>query len=322
MRGRLPSTTTDAWQAATMLERPLLTPLVLGFWLVTTGWLVVAKILPALSPGSPPGHQALYTTGNRPVPVAWTVQFDDRAVGWAIATGERSAAGGMTVATRLRIDHLPLDEMLPPWLGLLVRRAAIDAKTVAFDARGRLDIDPAGRLAAFSSRVALPASSDDVELRGVVDDGAVRVTIAAGGMHYETTRHLPTHVVIGDELSPQATLPGLYEGRRWTVPTYSPLRPGHAPLEILHAHVGPEETVFWENGLVRAHVVTYRDDPTSDREPRCRLWVDRTGRVLRQETMLLGTRVTFVRRSDEAAAWLAADEPAATAGDGSGEATP
>jgi hypothetical protein len=305
-----------------MLERPLLTPLVLGFWLVTTGWLVVSKILPTLSPGSPPGHQALYTAGNQPVPVAWTVQFDDRPVGWALASGERSEAGGLTVDTHLRIDRLPLDDMLPPWVGLLLRRAAVDTATVAFDARGRLDIDPAGRLVAFTSRVTLPASVDEVRLTGTVDEGTVKVTIDAGGMQYETTRHLPTHVLIGDELSPQATLPGLYEGRRWTVPIYSPLRPGHSPLEILHAEVNPEETLFWENGLVRAHLVTYRDDPTSDREPRCRLWVDRTGRVLKQETLLLGTRVTFVRRSDESAAWLAADEPAATGVDRSDEAAP
>lgn len=305
-----------------MLERPLLTPLVLGFWLVTTGWLVVSKILPTLNPGSPPGHQALYTAGNQPVPVAWTVQFDERPVGWALASGERSEVGGLLVDTHLRIDRLPLDDMLPPWVGLLLRRATVDTSTVAFDARGRLDIDPAGRLVAFSSRVTLPASGEEVRLRGTVDEGTVKVTIDAGGMRYETTRHLPTHVLIGDELSPQATLPGLYEGRRWTVPIYSPLRPGHAPLEILHAEVSPEETLFWENGLVRAHLVTYRDDPTSDREPRCRLWVDRTGRVLKQETLLLGTRVTFVRRSDESAAWLAADEPAVNGGDASTEAAP
>lgn len=294
-----------------MLERPLLTPLVLGFWLVTTGWLVGSKILPALNPGLPPGHQALYTAGSRTVPVAWTVQLDDRPVGWALATGQRTDTGGMSVDTRMRIDRLPLDDVLPPWVGLLLRRAAVDATSVAFDARGRLDIDPAGRLLAFTSRVTLPTSTDDVLLSGTVDDGTVRVTIDAGGLRHETTRHLPTHVLIGDELSPQATLHGLYEGRRWTVPIYSPLRPGHAPLEILHAEVHAEETLFWDNGLVRAHLVTYRDDPTSDREPRCRLWVDRTGRVLKQETSLLGTRVTFVRRSDDAAAWLAADDPSA-----------
>ena len=116
------------------------------------------------------------------------------------------------------------------------------------------------------------------------------------------------NLTLGDELSPQATIPGLTMGRHWTVPVYSPLRPGQTPIEILHAEVIGEETIYWEDGLVRAHIVAYRDDPTSDREPRCRLWVDRTGRVLRQEAAMLGARVAFVRQSDADAARLAASD--------------
>jgi hypothetical protein len=288
-----------------MLQRPLLTPIVVGFWLVTSGWLVVTKILPSLSPGSPPGQQALYTSGDRPIPVAWAVHWNERRVGWALATATRQTDGGLVVESRLQFDKLPLDEMLPGWAGLLVRRAVHDSAPASFAARGRLEIDAGGRLRAFTSRVALPGAVEDVLLIGTVDDGEVDVTIAAGGMTYETTRHLPTHVMIGDELSPQASLPGLSEGRRWTIPVYSPLRPGHSPLEILHAEVGPEEALYWEKGLVRVHVVAYREDPSSHREPRCRLWVDRSGRVLKQEAVLFGTRMTFLRRTDEAAAGLA-----------------
>ena len=289
-----------------MLQRPLLTPIVVGFWLVTSGWLVVTKILPSLSPGSPPGQQALYVSGDRPIPVAWSVHWNEQPVGWALATATRQTDGGLVVESRLQFEKLPLDEMLPGWAGLLVRRVVHDTAPASFSARGRLEIDALGQLQAFTSRVALPGAVDDVLLLGTVDDGEVDVTIEAGGMTYETTRHLPTHVMIGDELSPQASLPGLYEGRRWTIPVYSPLRPGHSPLEILHAEVGPEEALYWEEGLVRVHVVAYREDPSSHREPRCRLWVDRSGRVLKQEAVLFGTRMTFLRRTDEAAEWLVA----------------
>jgi hypothetical protein len=290
-----------------MLQRPLLTPIVVGFWLVTSSWLVATKILPSLSPGSPPGQQALYTSGDRPIPVAWSVTWNERSVGWALATSSRREDGGLVVDSRLQFDKLPLDEMLPAWAGLLVRRVVHESGPAAFSARGRLDIDAVGQLRSFTSRVRLPGADDDVLLQGTVDDGTVEVTIEAGGMTYETTRHMPTHIMIGDELSPQASLPGLYEGRRWTIPVYSPLRPGHSPIEILHADVGPEEALYWEDGLVRVHVVAYREDPSSHREPRCRLWVDRSGRVLKQEAMLFGTRMTFLRRTDEAAAWLAAE---------------
>jgi hypothetical protein len=290
-----------------MLQRPLLTPIVVGFWLVTSGWLVVTKILPSLSPGSPPGQQALYTSGHRPIPVAWTVQWNERPVGWALATSARQSDGGLAVDSRLQFDKLPLDEMIPAWAGLLVRRVVHESMPSTFSARGRLEIDAVGQLREFTSRVRLPGATEDVLLRGTVNDGDVDVRIDAGGMTYETTRHLPTHVMIGDELSPQASLPGLYEGRRWTIPVYSPLRPGHSPIEVLHADVGPEEALYWEDGLVRVHVVAYREDPSSHREPRCRLWVDLSGRVLKQEAMLFGTRMTFLRRTDEAAAWLAED---------------
>jgi len=290
-----------------MLQRPLLTPIVVCFWLVTSGWLVVTKILPSLSPGSPPGQQALYTSGDKPIPVAWAVHWNERPIGSALATSSREDDGSLTVESHLQFEKLPLDEMLPAWVGLLVRRVVSQAAPASVSARGRLDIDAVGQLRSFTSRVRLPGAEDDIVLRGTVDDGTVEMTIAAGGMTYETTRHMPTHVMIGDELSPQASLPGLFEGRRWTIPVYSPLRPGHSPIEILHADVGPEEALYWEDGLVRVHVVAYREDPSSHREPRCRLWVDRSGRVLKQEAMLFGTRMTFLRRSDEAAAWLAAE---------------
>jgi hypothetical protein len=301
----------DAVETAvlSMLQRPLLTPIVVAAWLVTSGWLVVAKILPSLQPGSPPGQQAHYADGNRLIPVVWTVLWDDAPVGWALALSERSPSGGLTVESQLHFDRLPLDDMLPVWAGLLVRRAVREAPATNLDARGRLRIDPAGRLREFSSRVDLPGASDRVMLDGTVEDGRVTITIAAGGMRYETTRHLPSHIMIGDELSPQATLPGLHEGRRWTVPMYSPLRPGQSPIEILHAVVGGEETLFWDNHLVRVHVVSYREDPSSDREPRCRLWVDLAGRVLKQEAAMLGATMAFVRRPDDAAARLAADYP-------------
>lgn len=288
-----------------MVQRPLFTPIVILFWCVTTGWLAVSKILPSLQSGAPPGQQALYLTGNRLVPIGWTVQWNERPLGWALTSAKREDGGRLIVDSRLHFDRLPLDEMLPAWAGLLVRRVVATTPEPGFDARGRLTIDAEGRLQRFTSTVDLPGPGDTVVLSGTVDDGTVSIEFRAGELRYETTRHLPSHFMIGDELSPQAMMPGLSEGRRWTVPVYSPLRPGHSPIEILHAEVGPEETLFWEDGLVRVHVVAYREDPASRREPRCRMWVDRSGRVLKQEAAILGATMTFMRRPDHEAARLA-----------------
>ena len=289
-----------------MLQRPWFTPIVVVFWCLTSGWLLVEKILPSLSPGSPPGYQAMYTSDSGLIPVAWTVQWNDQPLGWAIAESQRTALGGLLVDSRMHFDRLPLDEIVPAWTSLLVRKALPKEGKLTFDARGRLAIDAAGDLRSFMSIVNVPGSAEQVLLNGTVDAGTVRVHVQAGEMRYETTRHLPEEMMIGDELSPQATMPGLFEGRRWTVPVYSPLRAGSSPIEILHAEVGPEETIYWEGRLARVHPVAYREDPASHREPRSRLWVDRTGRVLRQEATLLGSKLSFIRRSDEAAARLAA----------------
>ncbi|MFM9009870.1 MAG: hypothetical protein ACKON8_03070 [Planctomycetota bacterium] len=288
-----------------MFHRPLLTPAAIIFWLTTTGWLVVTKILPSLHPGLPPGQQALYASGTKIIPVAWSVLWNERPIGWALSTARLTDSRGLDVESRLHFDRLPLNEMLPGWAGLFLRQLARNQGPTTLDARGRLAIDSTGRLRAFASHVDFPGAQDGVALEGTVNDGEVAVTVKAGGLQYDAVKHLPDHVMIGDELSPQATMPGLYEGRRWTVPVYSPLRPGQSPIEILHADVGGETTLFWEDGLVRVHVVSYREDPTSGREPRCRLWVDLEGRVLKQEAALLGARMTFLRRTDDAAAWLA-----------------
>jgi hypothetical protein len=297
------------------MHRPWLTPIIIIFWCATTTWLVVAKIVPSLLPGSPPGYQALYASNNRLIPVAWGVVWKDRPLGWAVSESVRDDDGGVGVETILHFDRLPIDELLPGWMKTLVGRALDGSVVFDFEARSTLSIDADGQLQSFHSTVDLPGRVDKVVLDGTVDDGHVKITIQAGELSYETSRYLPSHVMIGDELSPQATMPGLTLGKRWTVPVYSPLRGGKAALEVLHAEVVGEETLFWEDRLLRVDLVVYRDDPSGHHEPCCRIWVDRSGRVLKQESTIFGSTLTFLRRSDDAAEELAqslraAPEPA------------
>jgi hypothetical protein len=291
---------------AVMLHRPWLAPIVVGFWCVTTGSLVVAKILPSIRADAPPGYQALYASGARLVPVGWTVHWNDKPLGWAATDSHRNDDGSVDVRSRLQFDRFPLDEIIPAWAGTLARRSLTSAAGTAFAATGSLAIDGSGRLRAFRSQVDLPGNADGVVLEGTVRDGEVRITIRVGELRYDAVRHLPDDMMIGDELSPQATLPGLVAGRRWTVPVYSPLRPGGAPLQILYAEVEREENLYWDDRLTRVHVVTYREDPSSRREPRSCLWVDRSGRVLKHESAILGAKLAFVRTPDDEATRLVA----------------
>jgi hypothetical protein len=297
-----------------MLYRPWCTAFIVLFWCTTTGWLVTTKIMPAFRSGAAPGYQALYVADTTLTPVGWTVEWNDRPVGWALTELERVDDGGLVVASRLRFDRLPIGQILPGWAAALMPVPIPDAMVAQVETRGRMDIDAAGQLRRFSSVVRLPPGRDEIALEGTCRDGSLAMTVRAGDLRYEVDRQLPAGVTLGDEFTPQAMLPGLYEGRRWSVPIYNPLRAARAPLEILLAQVGPEDILYWDNRLVRVDVVTYREDSATGDEPRCRLWVDKSGRVLKQEASILGARLAFVRRSDEATAWLhremaAAQEP-------------
>jgi hypothetical protein len=287
-----------------MLFRPWFTPFILLFWGITSGWLVVTKILPSLRPGSPPGYQALHVSDESLVPVGWTVEWNERPVGWALTELERGPDGALVVTSRLRLDRLPLGQLVPRWLKALLPAAVSLEAAADIETRGRMEMDSSGQLRRFSSIVRIPAVLDEISLEGSCDDGELQMHVQAGDLRYDVSRRLPDRATMGDEFAPQAMLPGLYEGRRWTVPVYNPLRAAHAPLDMLMAEVGGEDIFYWDNRLVRVNVVTYREDSSTTTEPRCRLWVDKEGRVLKQETAILNARVAFVRRSAEATAWF------------------
>lgn len=309
-----------------MLTRPWLTPVIIAVWAISMNWLVTAKIVPSWSEDAPPGNQILYATDNKLIPVSWTVLWNEIPVGYAISRATRQPDRGLKVESILHFDVMPLDEMLPAWLQAVVQRGINGRITIPFDTRGTVHLDARGSLRSFTSTVTVPGTDTQVALSGMVDQGVASVVVDAQGVQYEGSRRIPDDAVIGDELSPQATMPGLAIGRRWTVPTYSPLRPAGSPIELLHAHVTGEQTFFWQDQLTRVHEVCYRTDPTAPHhDPRFTMLVDMNGRVLKQDSVFLGARLTFVRRSDDDAKQLAAridDKESATSPpehDGPGE---
>lgn len=290
-----------------MLTRPWLIPVIIAAWAISMNWLVTAKIVPSWSEDAPPGNQVLYATDNKLIPVAWTVLWNDAPVGYSISRATRLPDRGLEVESLLHFDFMPLDEMLPLWLQTFIQPGMNRRITIPFDTRGTVTLDPRGTLRSFASTVAIPGSAGRISLKGTVNDGLASVVVDAHGVLYEVERRIPDDVMIGDELSPQATMPGLAVGRRWTVPTYSPLRPAGSPIELLHAHVTGEQVFFWQDTLTRVHEVCYRTDPTAPHhDPRFTMLVDMNGRVLKQDSMFLGARLTFVRRSDDDAEQLAA----------------
>src|SRR5436309_2171720 len=144
-----------------------------------------------------------------------------------------------------------------------------------------------------------PLRPGEIVMQGVVEGSQLKLRVDAGDMSYNTERYMPRDALVGDELSPQARLPGLHAGQSWTVPVYNPLRPPDSPMEILQAKVEGHESLNWDGANVDTLLVVYRADSGSaygaSRAARGKMWVDGTGTVLRQEIDLLGSKLAFMR---------------------------
>ena len=161
------------------MHRPWLAPIVIIFWCLTTSWLVVAKILPSLLPGSPPGYQALYASNNRLIPVAWTVLWKEQPIGWAVSNSEPGRQMERSPSKQpLHFDRLPIEELAArPGLKPLMGRA-LDAPRTVSTSRPAAPCRSTrkGQLRAFRSDRRPPrAAVDKVVLDGTVDDGHVKI---------------------------------------------------------------------------------------------------------------------------------------------------
>ncbi len=281
----------------------LFNAVVVVFWLSTMTWLFVAKVLPPLQIGEPPSYRSVYAvTGDaEPEPVCWDMFWNERPMGWALTTVQRLRSGVTEVKSLVHFSRVPIEELAPPWIRPALRRAVEPVGALAMDANSRLEIDPLGRLSRINSTMRAVGYPAEIVIRGKVQGTTLEGTVRTGRLVQPFQRHLPADALLGDELSPQARLPGLRIGQEWTVPVYSPLRfsDNRNPVEILHAKVEEHESVVIGEESVLALVVVYRSDSGSilggSRIPRGKLWVDGDGAVLKQTTHLFGSQLTFLR---------------------------
>jgi len=270
--------------------------LVIGFWLSMMSWLVVAKVLPPLLVGEPPTMGS--TLAEEDQLVCWELAWNDKSVGWA-ATRTANKEGGMRSShSRVVIEDLPLAEMAPPLLKMLVNRQLGRA---SFDARTLIDIDPLGHLSSIRSKIKVAEIDNAVSLIGRNEGGSLRLKLSVAGVHVPIDS-LSTTSLLGSEFSPQTDLPDLYLGRSWSIPIISPIRPDRQ-LEVLEATVESERMIRWNGELVETWHVLYRADAgaslAAGSKTRGRMWVRKDGKILQQEVSLLGSQLRFVRLSEE-----------------------
>ena len=289
------------------MYRPIVTALILVFAAIANSWLFISRVLPTILSDTPPGYQSIYTPTKDTSTVGWTIMLNNSPVGSALSFVEPSPSGTVTIWSNLQLDKLPLNDLLPPWANsLLGANVGTLHPSIDLDALGCMTINNHGELQEFQSLVKVPGVEQTVRLHGKITPGnKVMVSLHSGNLQYETSRQLPNDLSIRDELSPQATMAGVSQGQRWTVPIYSPLRPSHKPIEILYASVAGHEVLYFENKLVNTDIVNYRTTPNDHQPPRSRMWVGPRGMVLQHESTILGAKLLFQRRTDMAAASLA-----------------
>jgi hypothetical protein len=280
-----------------------MTTLIVLFASIANGWLFITKIWPTIVSDKPPGYQSMYAPSEHAKTVAWVIKLNGKTVGSAVSTVEPTPSSTATVWSNLQLNSLPLGDLLPPWAHALLKvNGATLLTTIELDVWGRMQIDSHGALREFDSVVKIPRVQQDVHLHGRIDaENQVTVLLQSGDLQYETKRYLPNELSIRDELSPQANMPGLSQGQRWTVPIYSPLRPSKKPIELVYAHVSGHEVLRFGNQLITTDVVNYRTTPNGHRQPRSRIWVGPRGQVLQHESIILGKRLLFLRSPESVA---------------------
>jgi hypothetical protein len=278
------------------------------FWLATMSWLVVAKVLPPLRLGDPPNYASIVAGSPGEAPASWAIRMRDDTIGWAASRVERREDGTSELFTRVYLGALPIDELAPNWLAGALKGVLADLRRLDVDKRSRFAVDPLGRLVEFESRLRVADMLEVIKVQGHVEGSNLALTVTADELAATMSYTLTGNSLLGDELSPQARMPGLRVGQTWTVPLYSPFRSPSSPLEILQATVEREDRFPWDGQTVKTRLIVYRSDSGSGvagGETRGRSWVREDGVVLRQEVFVFRTPVQFNRLGDAAAQEIA-----------------
>ena len=276
---------------------------VVALWITTMTWLVTQKILPSLLVGDPPERTVIISAQLADRLVGWDLLWGKEPIGWAWNRTDRMEAGGTCIRGRIHFDRLPLRQFVPEMFQSLLTSETPLPAHVPLDSSSALLFDREGKLTRLESSVAFDPDTPAIEVAGVVADGKLVITVRSAGFSYETKRTFPKDVMLGDALSPHTQLPGLWQGRKWTVELFSPLRPPNDPVEIVQAEVVGREPIVWNGQAENAWLVVFRGDPGGEvgnagRE-RTRLWVRDDGVVLQQQVSIFTSTMTFVRMTLE-----------------------
>ncbi len=279
------------------------------FWLVSMTWLVSQKVLPSLRIGQPPNYRTILEAQKQNPLVGWRLDINKHDLGWALSEIKQQENGMTEIVSRVHFSQLPLTEMTSVMSRMFNRLLENNTPKIALESQSSLLIDPLGKLVRFDSTLHVTGISDPIRIQGVVEGGQMAISIDFMDYSMKKEIYLPQNAIMGDALSPQSQLPNLCEGQTWTAPSFSPFRSANSPMEIQIAKVEGRELLSWDKQILDVWLVVYRNDPgqgfRNSQSPRDKLWVAEDGRVLKQQTNIFDSIMTFTRMTDQEAQSLA-----------------
>ena len=285
------------------------------FWLATMAWLVVSKVVPALRKGDPPNHhEAAVVKLTDTAPVIWDMKWDLNHIGWAANKVAAMPDGRFEVLSRIQFTEWP-DSGLQS-LSLLLPLADLAGQGDGFHLRisNRSLLDADMQLQQLDSALSLNDPSEKIpwmRITGNVESQQLKLAFRLRDRNLGSkTIPIRPRSLVSNEISPRGFMPRLRLHQQWTTYQISPLRPPTSPQLPVVARVERYESMIWDNRVVETFLVVYRKDAGAGSQAADeylgRMWVrPDNGMVLRQEMVVLGSHLNFIRRTPEAAKPLA-----------------
>lgn len=272
---------------------------VIVIWLGSMSWLMVDKILPSLHEGEAP----IAAGYEQNVPVAWRVYWGDRAVGHAASVRQQGVLNTTNIFNRVELADVPLLDLVPA----LMRRVVGEIGNMKFVASTRLEFDSLDNFSKFTSQVSINEITPVLEMSGEVNGAFLELKVHFGDVTYEPKVPIANQSALSEALFPDAKLPYMYVGRRWTEEVYNPFRAPTSPVETLDVEVTGIENISFGEDNHRVMRVEFSGQPAPGVPEEARLqaiaWVRASdGLVLRQDVIISTSKLRFERLTEDEAA--------------------
>jgi hypothetical protein len=265
-------------------------------WLGSMAWLLVDKVLPSFFGGEPP-MAAGFDPG---IPVAWSVKWSGREVGYAASMRTAGLMGTTELHNRVVLDRVPVFDLAPA----LLKHVVGDIGDLKLDASTRLEFDSLDNFSAFESRVSVNDIPNVVKMTGRVNDAYLELSIRTGSSTYSPKVFIANQSALSEALFPDSKLPYMYVGRKWQEEIYNPFQSPNDPVELVEVEVVGIETIQREGESQRVMRIEYRGEIGPGVQDSARLkaiaWVvPSTGVVLRQDVFIGHSKLRFDRLETE-----------------------